>query len=565
MTLGRTPSEQDLFKTTAAFCESRLSPESIFTLLYRQGEQLFPDGDFADLFQRSGRRSVPPRIVCTVMVLQRLEGLSDREAVDRFTFDARWKFACGGLDNDYEGFVHTVLVDMRERLRRSSAPDRVFQKVLEVAKAAGLVGRKRVLDSTALYDAVATQDTVTLIRSAIRGVLRVAGLLESDLRQQLRRDDDYRMPGKPACEWDDKAARLAVVDALARDAFALLSYAHGRALPQPLREAIALLATVTGQDIEEKDGVFMIVRGVAPDRVISTVDPEARHGHKTAARGFDGFKGHIGVDPDSEIITATHVTKAAESDAAAAAVLLSDLLPRPQSPDETRDASGSQQSPSAQSAAIFSVPDEEPTEPGAGVVVDTMEPSPRTDAPEVEPSFEVYGDSSYGTADLVERVEAAGGEANLKMQTPVAAGGKFAQDAFLIDLVQGTVTCPAGELVQLRPRNPGHQRADFRSHCTNCTLREQCTSSPRGRSIFVHAKHSTLQNTRQRQRNPDWKERYRATRPKVERKIAHLMRRKHGGRRARVRGLVRVAQDFAMLAAAVNLLRLAALRVCCGR
>ena len=103
-----------------------------------------------------------------------MEGLSDREAVDRFAFDARWKYAAGGLDFDYPGFVHTVLVDMRARLARSDRPNRIFEVTLEAAQAAGLVGRRRVLDSTPLYDAVATMDTVTLIRSAIRGLLRVA-------------------------------------------------------------------------------------------------------------------------------------------------------------------------------------------------------------------------------------------------------------------------------------------------------------------------------------------------------------------------------------------------------
>lgn len=182
--------------------------------------------------------------------------------------------------------------------------------MLEVAKQAGLVGRKRVLDSTVLYDAVATQDTVTLIRSAIRALLKVAdGELASQLRSVLKRDDDYQSPGKPACDWDDEAAREALIDALARDARALLATLDGLTLAEPLREAAALLSTVTGQDLEQRDdGVFRIARRVAPDRIISTVDPEARHGHKTSARGFDGYKGHIAIDPDSEIITATAVT-----------------------------------------------------------------------------------------------------------------------------------------------------------------------------------------------------------------------------------------------------------------
>ena len=171
MSLGLTPRQSDLFATTTSFCESRVPSDSIYGLLHRQCFELFPDEMFADLFVDVGRRSVPPTIVAVVMVLQRLEGCSDREAVDRFTYDLRWKYAAGGLDFDYPGFVHTVLVDMRARLAASEEPDRVFEVTLAAAREAGLVGRRRVLDSTALYDAVATMDTVTLIRSAIRGVL----------------------------------------------------------------------------------------------------------------------------------------------------------------------------------------------------------------------------------------------------------------------------------------------------------------------------------------------------------------------------------------------------------
>ena len=151
--------------------------------------------------------------------------LSAASGTYRITFDLRWKYAAGGLDFDYAGFVHTVLVDMRARLRRSARPNRIFETALEVAHEAGLIGRKRVLDSTALYDAVATQDTVTLIRSAIRALLRIVDeKLGGELRSCCKRDDDYLAPGKPSCDWDDVQARDALVDALARDAHAILGY-----------------------------------------------------------------------------------------------------------------------------------------------------------------------------------------------------------------------------------------------------------------------------------------------------------------------------------------------------
>jgi hypothetical protein len=293
MTLGKSPTAPDFFSSTNEFCDQRLAPNSIYAFLHREGGRLFPDELFADLFAERGRDCVPPHIIAVVMVLQRIEGLSDREAVDRFSFDLRWKYAAGGLSFDHPGFVHTVLVDMRARLRKSKRPDRVFECTLEAAKSAGLVGRKRVLDSTALYDAVATQDTVTMIRSAIRGLLHVVddGLAHA-LRAQLRRDDDYASAGKPVCDWDDKSAREALVDALARDAQALLLFLDGRTLTTDIHAAAALLATVVGQDLEQgPGGLFRIARRVAPDRVISTIDPEARHGHKTESRSFDGYKG----------------------------------------------------------------------------------------------------------------------------------------------------------------------------------------------------------------------------------------------------------------------------------
>ena len=209
---------------------------------------------------------------------------------------------------------------MRARLAASARPDRIFQVTLEAAKKAGLVGRKRVLDSTPLYDAVATMDTTGLIRSGIRGVFKAAGAdLGAQLRAVIRRDDDYATAGKPVCDYDDPGARKVLVDALAKDALAVLRALDGRTLDGPLAQAGALLATLVGQDLDEgDDGVFRITRRVAEDRVISTVDTGGRHGHKTSARGFDGDKGHVAIDPDSEVITATAVTAGNTGDAASA-------------------------------------------------------------------------------------------------------------------------------------------------------------------------------------------------------------------------------------------------------
>jgi hypothetical protein len=161
-----------------------------------------------------------------------------------------------------------------------------------------------------------------------RGLLRACSPeLAAKGRGLLQRQDDYRAPGKPACDWTDRAAREELVDELVRDAYRAHYALRGERLDPQTAEAAALLATVTGQDIEETpDGRFRIFEGTAPDRVISTVDPQARHGHKTAAHGFDGYKGHVAVDPDSEVITAAEVSSAATGDAVVAPTLLGDLV-----------------------------------------------------------------------------------------------------------------------------------------------------------------------------------------------------------------------------------------------
>ena len=200
MTLGRADRQVDLFDDAAGFCEQSLPENSIYRFLARERDRLFPDELFADLFCDRGRACVPPSVVATVMVLQRLDGLSDREAVDRYAFDVRWRYAAGvgGYGSGWARFAHTVLVDMRARLRDSTRPDRIFEVGLEAAAAAGLVGRRRVLDSTPLYDAVATMDTVTLIRSAVRGLLAVADPeLAAALRAGLSSGDDYDRLGRP--------------------------------------------------------------------------------------------------------------------------------------------------------------------------------------------------------------------------------------------------------------------------------------------------------------------------------------------------------------------------------
>jgi len=293
-----------------------------------------------------------------------------------------------------------------------------------------------------------------------------------------------------------------------------LAVLDGRKVGAQVTDAAVLLATVLGQDLETgDDGAFKIARRVAKDRIISTVDPQARHGHKTQARGFDGYKGHLAVDPNSEIITDTEVSAGNVGDAVVASELIDDLLGTD---------SGGQDGAEANA---------------------------------------VYGDSAYGSGEFQDTLAENEIVSRCKTQPATAPGGRFTKGQFTVDLSSDIVTCPTGQTATIRRGKNGDGMAYFGAACADCPLRAQCTNSRAGRTIGVGRYEQRLADARQQQQDPAWVADYRATRPKVERKLGHLMRRKHGGRRARMRGRVKIDADFSLPAAAHNLARLAVLRV----
>jgi hypothetical protein len=166
------------------------------------------------------------------------------------------------------------------------------------------------------------------------------------------------------------------------------------------------------------------------------------------------------------------------------------------------------------------------------------------------------GDNAYGTGEVQVRLDRAGIESKCKTQPPVAASGRFAKDGFDIDWMTRSGARPPTPrrssvtgTAPVPPRSARGARCPLRAQRTTARRADGQRQRPRG----------ALAAAPERQQQPDWLADYGATRPKMERKFGHLMRRKHGGRRARVRGTTKIAADFALLAAAVNLARLAVL------
>src|SRR3954453_19769190 len=416
----------------------RLLPSgSVYAFLAEHRGRLFPDALFADLFPSAlGRPSVPADVVATVLVLQALESHSDREATEALTFDLRWKAACG-WPIGAPAFHPTVLTYWRRRLARSKRPTRIFDAVREVLRASGALSGKtrRALDSTILTDAVATQDTVTQLIAAIRRVRReVPGAAE--VLAAHCTGHDYDDPGKPQIAWDDAEARATLVAVLVGDAHRLLGQLPEQELGPRAAEAVALLALVAGQDVEPAedsdgtDGRWQIARRVAHDRVISTVDPDARHAHKTVHRPTDGFAAPGVVEPDTGLITGCALTRA---------------------------------------AGAYN------TDPVVGV--DLLAADDTIAGP-----VQVLGDSAYGTGEALAALGSAGHTAVIKPWPvkPAVPGGFTAED-FTVDEADGTATCPAGAT---RPIS-GTRAVTFGAACRGCPLRQRCTTAARGRTLHL--------------------------------------------------------------------------------
>ena len=309
----------------SALCRQLVPKESVEAFLADHRHELFPDEMFEDLFvSKRGRPSIPADIVASVMVLQALEGLSDRDAARALTDRISWKVACG-LALDEEGFDYSVLTYWRTRLRNSDRPERIFEAVRQVIEATGVLKGKtrRALDSTLLDDAVATQDTVTQLVAAIRRVRRVVPIA----REVSLVAHDYDAAGKPLIAWDDEVARGELVNALVNDALRLLDACADVDEPESAA-ALGLLALVAGQDVELDDqGRWCIVHGVAKDRVISVVDPEARHMRKSRSEYRDGYKAHLCVEPETGLITAAALTPASAPDGPTGVRLLEGEVP----------------------------------------------------------------------------------------------------------------------------------------------------------------------------------------------------------------------------------------------
>jgi transposase len=482
---------------------------SFFALLAEHGERIVCDEDFAECYsERMGRPSIPPSLLAKVLLLQYRCGLSDEQAMESVAWDLRWKVALD-LPVDHRGWHPTSLTKFRARLLLHGKERLALENSLRLAGELGMLDApaEQIVDSTPMLGAAATQDTVRLVRHGVRKLIDAVAAVDEQAARSLvdGLEFDYEDPSeKPDCRWRIKAERERMLTRVAQDAErALRAVEHAEELldDEAVAEARQLLRDLIGQDFDvDDDGVPRLHRGTRRGRIISTVDPEMRHGRKSESQRFDGFKLHVAVtNSESPLIAAVDVGDASAHDGAHAKELID------------------QQS-------------------------------------ELRPD-RILGDSAYGDQQTREDMEQRGVDVLARVPEGEVREDRIGKREFQIDLEAGTVTCPQGHVVAIpeQARRDGERVVNFGvARCNDCPLKPRCAPYAGGRKLMIVRREDLLQAGRSALQDAGTEEHLRRTRPRIERLIGVLANR-YGARKNRYIGSAKGRLQASWAAALVNL------------
>jgi hypothetical protein len=476
--LGRRDPQRGLFD--AQSLPHRVPADSFYGRMSAVHDVLFCDDDLAMMYcPDNGRPSIPPSLMSGATLLQFYDDVSDAEAVDRMKFDRRWQVALN-LPIDYPGFDPSCFTYFRNRLIDNGQERYAFDRFIAVGRKAGFIPDRVTLltDTTNVKGAGAVQDTYTLLRKGMRKLLKAAGLhlpnkrqgLSPQTRMLLKRYVDQDR--KADIDWADPQQRAAELQVLFEDAETVLTLAAEQIDDDEVRYLGWLLTKILGDDLVVDDqGQAKIGKGTATDRIISITDAEMRHGRKSRAHLFNGFKVSVSTDQASELILDITDVTASGSDG-------THLLPIIKRVEEQTDV--------------------------------TVE--------------RVIGDGAYGSGKNRAACDQYPGH-SVDLVSPLAqpSDPEVHKSAFQINLTVHTATCPQGHTVTGQPGGKDTWLFTFpRATCEACPLFERCVRSKKtGRTVGAGAYEAYLQAARLRQETEEFDLLYRL-RPAVERKIAEL-------------------------------------------
>ncbi len=495
--LGRADRQQTI---SDFWLQGKIAEDSYWHRIRRWAMENLTEDMFQPLFSYYGRPSVSPVYTFTAMLIQLEKEYPDREMEEETRFDDRIKYGITAT-RDFEGIDAVTLCDHRKRLFESVIGQKILTDTINLAKEAGMFDEENlhVIDSFMVWGACKKQDTYSMIYQGIKMVLRVMGFYEmtDEARKLLKRDDYDKKNKKPKINWEDKEEKKKLLQALVKDALALVSYAREQEkMEDDLEKAVELLEKVALQDVDMDDnGNAAMTKGTAKDRIISVNDPEMRHGRKTSSKLSDGYKSEIMTGGEgASIVMGIEVGGANVADGE----FMSDLIDKCNEDGNNID--------------------------------------------------KLYGDSAYSDWEEIEKREKEGMEFCVNVPQPVNSSGGYTKDKFDINIEKGEVTCPGGyigkfDAARIKERKDTNVR--FGASCNQCLNREQCTKSPKGRTIHLNAYEDRIQEQREYQKTQVFKKDY-AQRANGERTIAHLT--KHGGRKGRYVGKDKTKWQLTMVA-----------------
>lgn len=523
--LGKRSHQRGLFEADNQYLDF-VGRDSFYGFLSSQRGQLFRDEDFAEFYcPDNGRPSVPPSLLATALLLQTHDRVSDEEAKARADYDLRWKVALG-IEIDERPFAKSTLQLFRAQLILKDKMQVVFVRSLELAKQSGYLKARRlkvILDTTYILGRGAVKDTYNLLGDGIQQLCRaLAAAQGQELEAWVQAHEFQRyfgssLKGEAIVDWDDERSRQAFLQEIVADAQCLMQLAQARratlAEEDPARQRIAaagqLLGQLVDQDVDLATGQAKLKEGVSQDRIVSVHDPEMRHGRKSSSRRFNGHKAAIGVDADTQLITAVDVLPGNAADASPA------------------------------------LPLTEASEQNTGLEVE-----------------ETVGDCAFGDGNT-RQVFA---DAQRKLVAKVADHGRKDQihkSQFHIDLEAMTCTCPAGHTTvnlistgswvdRQGQKQPKKSFAFSVETCATCPLRPQCvrTKANRGRTVYLHPQEALFQQARAFQNSPEFRP-YRQMRQTAEHRLARLVQ--LGIRQARYFGRQNTLFQLLMAATVANL------------
>lgn len=470
--------------------------KKLFGFLRRHRHQIFTESFQEELAQMyrdtgAGKSPVAPALLAMIVLLQSYTRASDAEAVELSVMDRRWQLVLDCLDCEKPPFSQGALQNFRERMIEHDMDRRILERTVEVAKETGDFGYTHLpknlrlaVDSSPFEGAGRVEDTINLLGHAARKLVKAASRLTGRSMSAVATQAGIPLVASSSvkagldADWTRPEASLEALNKLIEELDSMETWVESQ--PEKEHERIAenliVLAEIREQDLEpcpDNSGQLKIRRGVAKQRRISIEDPDMRHGRKSSSTLIDGYKRHLARDLDTALIRSCELTAANQPEADALKPLIKRALRLEK--DEDMD---------ALIAAL-------------------------------------YIDRGYLSSPAVAEIKDAGGQIICRPWTPKNRFGNFTKDDFEIDLVAMQITCPNGQEAEIRKLD---SKVAFPAEaCDSCPIRDQCTTSKRGRgrTIRVAADEPLQQELKHYTQTPQGREELRKRVP-VEHSLAHL-------------------------------------------